>query len=1339
VPIRVRVLGVPGEEDLELLTRQVAAQVRSRLAAARRELPTEAAGAGRGEAHERYDPARDLEAGYELPAYQGGGRLAVVPLRESRPWLVLRAVHFRATVGEFLDVVERQRDEPLPNRVLYDDRAAEERWVGVWWVQVNQTTLLTDLEAVLVSRANELAKLSPRRVLADLISPFDSAWEDLAHLDRTGTVRARIPRPGDRNQRRVEGGGRDAVVRHGGWVLFAFMALPRVSAEDVLDLGELTPLRVPLPDAGFLVDQPGFAHRWSVGWDRFAEEFSADEVTIWLLGLRPRRRLLAQAVNYLASVVVQERRAAAHGGSGPGSPPGTEALIGMGLFVLTSGLLQELPAAVARFARPLADPPAPAGVRAGFGVPLEAGWPLLSGHVEIPLGPDRIAAALQGPSARRIAAAIRDLLGAGPESERWVWRMWDLLDEANAGGPPASRPPGGTLAEHVLAELDRTGDLVRLYDSVDATRYFGLRAWLLAISLPTRFADHPRVRRLHEELAAARAATFRNEYLPGGAGVGAVLLDRDPRRRWAVNSALGDVDGTYVIRRSKQRVKKDKTGALRAAVLKHRIAVTADVARGVLPRELDEEAFAREVLARALNEVPITKDDVEEVTVERSLWLLGVERRDLRGLPSYDLRMIFVERIEGERSWTQIGTELPAQTSGDFEATLIAWAMGGVGELWETFGIAITVVGLVLVAWEAGLIAILVEAAGGAAAVATSIIISELIYLLQVVLGHAELTLRGFLMAALDGYLMALSFRLGGLAGRFTATRIGTASLRRVIAGWVAERLVAGTLGGAVSAALEQFAHDVVAVATGEGSWSSAGTYVRKMALGAAVGVVAEFALQPALHALLAGGRTGLESAAELVSRIRAEGWSAVQFSAGVTEALGNLRASLTTLAGDAAARGFTTALAERLEIVLRELGSSAVARRVLELSGARFTREATEGLQRFLRAAEAYGSPSRATELAGIFARHPQETVHFLEALSRMEVGAARHLVTGTFGTPQELAAFLGRIGRYEPSAQRAIVRLLGELGIVAADPAASLAAEQVLQRQLALSLRLQAAGETARAAQLRREALTARQEADWREGAGNTRRAEALRREAANKEAEAEIVEARARQASATEAEVRGGGGPSPREVVPTSEELEAALNALESGTSKGGGPEAWVRIAAPQARGNAPVLERIVRSLFRSRSGNRVVFRVEGGVPPAASRNYVRVDRSGNVRLSTGGSDLNLNFGVFERAIEFLVQARPGARLKVFEVEEGWFTALRNITGPEQGAGARLLVKDPATGAVTGELTAPGVSAVEGVPRLVDTRYGVDQLQIPASVVRELEEFIVPGTGRVLEFTP
>jgi hypothetical protein len=36
-------------------------------------------------------------------------------------------------------------------------------------------------------------------------------------------------------------------------------------------------------------------------------------------------------------------------------------------------------------------------------------------------------------------------------------------------------------------------------------------------------------------------------------------------------------------------------------------------------------------------------------------------------------------------------------------------------------------------------------------------------------------------------------------------------------------------------------------------------------------------------------------------------------------------------------------------------------------------------------------------------------------------------------------------------------------------------------------------------------------------------------------------------------------------------------------------------------------------------------------------------------------------------------------------------------------------------------------------------VDTRYGADQLQVPASLVPELQEFIVPGTGRVLEFVP
>ncbi|MFE5813197.1 hypothetical protein ACFQ6S_07320 [Streptomyces sp. NPDC056479] len=1333
VPVRVRVVGVPDEETLELLTRRVTALVAARLAAARRELGTGHPGGRPRETHELYDPSRDTGSGYELPSYQGGGKPTQVPVRGHRPWTVLRAVHFRTTVGAFLDAVERQRDEPLTARALYDEQAAEERWVALWLVQVNDTTSLTDLEPILYARAAELSRLGPREILTSLISPFDNAWQDLVRLDRTGQVRALIPSPGVRDQRRVEGNGQDAVVSHGGWVLFAFMRLPGISVEEVLDVGALTQVLVPVPDAARLVDQEHFAHRWGVAWNRFAEEFATEHVTVRMLGARLRKRVLAQAAYYLITIAADEQASTA------ASAHDQQELLGEGMVVLTPELLSALPSPVAAHARSVASPPAPTGIRAGPDVGLLPGWPVLLVHAEIALGPDRLAAALQGPLARRIADDLRRLMRAGTGLDHWVFKVWALLDEANAGGPPQTRPPGGTLVEHMLGDLDRTGDFVPFYDQTDETGHFGLRAWLLAISLPTRFADHPRVRRLHEELTAARVGTMRNLYLPDDTG-GAVLMGRASNRTWAIGTVLGDLDDTYLVSRDAQRIKDARLTALKEALVRHRAAILAEAATGKLPKDMDEEGFAREALARALKDVPIGKQDIEDVTIERSMKLLSVRRRDIQGLPSYDIRLVFVERTEGGR-WRPVGDEV-SETSGDFEARLIWWELGRAGEFYETFGLAVTVVGVVLVAWEAGLLALLVEAAGGATALAVSITLSELVWLLKVAFTDEKFTLRGFFMAALDGYLMALGFRFGGLLGRWGAEKIGTATLRRVVSGWIAERLVAGVAGGAMTAALERFADDVLRVATGEGSWSGIGDYVRAMAFGAAVGVVGEFALQPALHSLLAGGRTALESTAELVARIRAEGWSAVQFSAGVTEALANLRAGLTTLAGDAAARGFSTALADRLGPVIRELGSGAVAVRVLELSGARLTPTATEGLQRFLKAAQVSASPTRSLELVRIFAQHPQETVHFLEALATLETDAARHLVSGTFGSTQELAALLGRISHYEPAQQRAVVRLLGELGIVAAEPAGTLTTEQVLNRQLAASLRVQAAGQAAEGSRLRTLATRAREQADRAATSGNARRAAAKRAEADKLERRADIAESAGEQARAQAEQLPAGAGPKPADVVPTDPELDAAFAALESGTSATGGPQAWVRLPVRAVRGNAPVLERLVRPLFRSLSGNRVVFRVEGGSGTAQSRSFVNIDQAGNVRLATGGKALNLNFGVFERAVEFLLENRSGARLKVFEVEENWFQAMRGVSTPEQGKAARFVVTEPVTGARTplhGPGQAPGISDVPGLPRIVDTRYGVDQLQVPAELLPELQEFIVPNTGRVLEFTP
>ena len=916
-------------------------------------------------------------------------------------------------------------------------------------------------------------------------------------------------------------------------------------------------------------------------------------------------------------------------------------------------------------------------------------------------------------------------------AREWQYQMHGLLHDA-LGEAPEVRPPGGTLFEHTLRELERTGDLVRLFDTADDTGYWPLRILLYQHAAATTYASHPRVVLLRTTLSQQREAGWKNLYQVGGAGAGWVDLDRDPEQRVRVGTALGDVAGIYITTRTEKQLRPEKAQALAKALADQGQTLVMSVGCGQDAREYSEEAFARGVLARAAQAAGITDDDFTTVKIERSMCLAEVVATTANGLPSFAVRFCFVDRVpDGE--WRPVGREI-TKPAGDFEAILIQWATGRAGEVYEAFGIGISIVGGIAFAFEAGLVAGLVELAGGGATVGVSITISEVIYIIRVVLKKEDWSLRGFLLAALDGYINALTFRLGGIAGRWTATSLGTASLRRVIAGWVAERLVTGAVGGASSSVLELFANNIVDIVAGTGGWSGLAVYARNAGLGALMGVAAEFTVSPALHTLMASGTSALKSVAEVVARVRAEGLSGLQFSAAITDAMANLRAALTELGEAEGVLELTKAITERLGAVVEGLGASAVARRVLELSGARFSQEATAGLQRFLTAAEAAGSPQRALETVRVFGQHPQETIHFLEALATMPEDAAKHLVAGTFGSHAELAAFLGRIGRYQPSAQRAVVGMLGELGVVAEPAIPGATVDEILQRQLDVGLRAEAGAAEAEAGRLRSQALEKRQLADVTEAAdpSRARRATSLRQAAQDLEDKANALTGRA-------GELRAAAGGGVHSVIPTSEEVERAIDALESGTSPGGGPQAWVRIAAEDAELAKPeVVERLRWSLFRSRTGNRVVFRVQGGTGTDTSWDFVHVGERGSVRIATGGNALNLNFGVYERAVEYLLEHRPGGELVVFEVEEGWFSALRGIATPERGEGARLVVEDPVTGAKQ-PAVAPKITDVTNAPRTVDVTKGVDQIQIPDSLLHQLDEFIVPGSGRKLQFTP
>ena len=152
--------------------------------------------------------------------------------------------------------------------------------------------------------------------------------------------------------------------------------------------------------------------------------------------------------------------------------------------------------------------------------------------------------------------------------------------------------------------------------------------------------------------------------------------------------------------------------------------------------------------------------------------------------------------------------------------------------------------------------------------------------------------------------------------------------------------------------------------------------------------------------------------------------------------------------------------------------------------------------------------------------------------------------------------------------------------------------------------------------------------------------------------------------------------------------------------------------IRVPLAQAERNPALLPRLTRPLLRSRTGNRVVFRVEGG----GSRTLIEVQPNGNVMV-TRGTTIYLNFGSAERALEFLQQNRgSGARLVAFEVDESWIRSLRTAAIPEHG-----------TGGITGQ------------PRLVDVRFAGDQMEIPPNLIDELQQFIIPSSGRVLEVQP
>lgn len=255
--------------------------------------------------------------------------------------------------------------------------------------------------------------------------------------------------------------------------------------------------------------------------------------------------------------------------------------------------------------------------------------------------------------------------------------------------------------------------------------------------------------------------------------------------------------------------------------------------------------------------------------------------------------------------------------------------------------------------------------------------------------------------------------------------------------------------------------------------------------------------------------------------------------------------------------------------------------------------------------------------------------------------------------------------------------------------------------QRQRAGALHEEAQRTQAQAEERLARAVQRDAEADLADS-HNPRRARRLRQEANELLAEAAALETQAARLRAESQEFASGRRSATADL-PGPEDVDALFARLEA---EGPG---LVQVPLSDVERNPALLPRLLRPLLEGEGGGRLVFRVES----ERSRKLVRVDAQGNVTIE-GGASAHLNFGSFERAVEFVLNNSEGqARIYSFEVDEAWVRSVRSAGMPEHG---------------TGDL--------HGQPRVVDVRFADDQLEIPAPLIGELNRFIVPGSGKVHE---
>ena len=121
----------------------------------------------------------------------------------------------------------------------------------------------------------------------------------------------------------------------------------------------------------------------------------------------------------------------------------------------------------------------------------------------------------------------------------------------------------------------------------------------------------------------------------------------------------------------------------------------------------------------------------------------------------------------------------------------------------------------------------------------------------------------------------------------------------------------------------------------------------------------------------------------------------------------------------------------------------------------------------------------------------------------------------------------------------------------------------------------------------------------------------------------------------------------------------------------------------------------------------------FRVQGGTLPKASRQLIDVDAVGNVSIQPG--TLNVSAGTAEHA-QYFLQQRPGARVTTFEVPKWMDDFIQSEAIDQFKYGSNPLNQG-------------GLA-----PKIVDPTTPGRSYELPGTWAEWLQEYAVPGSGRV-----